>query len=569
MKKLLALLLIAVMCLSFVACGGSGDTETPADSENTENNGNMTTDNDNSNKKFSVDLEGYVANIGNATALGIAQKQNTDTAPLMANGRTESLSFLNLSSSKDTENKNYIVMSTTEYDANTPEADKNGLTKVTFTKTVTENVTTETTGTKYITASEGQITILAVTGFTYTIYKNETILYESVQDNDATDTNGQEGVIVLTGLTDGTEYKVDYKGIGEEITITQDEINGEIDKLYIMNGYTFISFVPRGISQRPENSKMEYDEKGIAIYDKTGYFSNAERQSFVIDNTTGLVYLIKNIEIEKIENNLIIISNKIYDMYVADNGELNFVTVVKNETLTIYHYFKDKYGNKYILNDFLNAVDTENSTIYYTNKLEYLYSDQDIVIHRHINEDDGKTTAILKISSALKEEDISLSDQFYFDQYTVIKDSWLYITYNYGNYRRINVETLKEEYAQQNEPISQDVALVDYKTLVAFLDGNLYYGDVFGNKAAYPNGVTSGIEMNNLTLIIANVVRSDKGDSFSRDNNDYTEWRFRKTTIEETIFYRITVDGFGVPFVVDEKYVAPEREVITLQPINK
>ena len=108
MKKLLALLLIAVMCLSFVACGGSGDTETPADSENTENNGNMTTDNDNSNKKFSVDLEGYVANIGNATALGIAQKQNTGTAPLMANGRTESLSFLNLSSSKDTENKNYI-----------------------------------------------------------------------------------------------------------------------------------------------------------------------------------------------------------------------------------------------------------------------------------------------------------------------------------------------------------------------------------------------------------------------------------------------------------------------------
>ena len=46
------------------------------------------------------------------------------------------------------QNKNYIVMSTTDYDANAPEADKTGLTKVTFTKIVTENVTTETTGTK-------------------------------------------------------------------------------------------------------------------------------------------------------------------------------------------------------------------------------------------------------------------------------------------------------------------------------------------------------------------------------------------------------------------------------------
>ena len=38
MKKLIALLLVAVMCLSFVACGGeSGNTETPPSGENTEN----------------------------------------------------------------------------------------------------------------------------------------------------------------------------------------------------------------------------------------------------------------------------------------------------------------------------------------------------------------------------------------------------------------------------------------------------------------------------------------------------------------------------------------------------
>ena len=41
MKKLIALLLVAVMCLSLVACGGeSGNTETPSGDENTENTGN-------------------------------------------------------------------------------------------------------------------------------------------------------------------------------------------------------------------------------------------------------------------------------------------------------------------------------------------------------------------------------------------------------------------------------------------------------------------------------------------------------------------------------------------------
>lgn len=45
MKKLIALLLVAVMCLSFVACDESGNTETPPSGENTENNGGSTNDN--------------------------------------------------------------------------------------------------------------------------------------------------------------------------------------------------------------------------------------------------------------------------------------------------------------------------------------------------------------------------------------------------------------------------------------------------------------------------------------------------------------------------------------------
>ena len=48
MKKIIALLLVAVMCLSFVACNNeSGNAETPPSGENTENNGGTTNDTNN------------------------------------------------------------------------------------------------------------------------------------------------------------------------------------------------------------------------------------------------------------------------------------------------------------------------------------------------------------------------------------------------------------------------------------------------------------------------------------------------------------------------------------------
>ena len=57
MKKLIALLLVAVMCLALVACNNeSGNTETPPSGENTENNGGSTDDTTNDNDSNGFDL---------------------------------------------------------------------------------------------------------------------------------------------------------------------------------------------------------------------------------------------------------------------------------------------------------------------------------------------------------------------------------------------------------------------------------------------------------------------------------------------------------------------------------
>lgn len=363
MKKIIALTLALVMVLALSVNLASCKKNNPSDN-NPANEPPV-------NEPFSIDLAGYVANIGNATALGISKRTTSSTSPVAAFGKNNSgiqlLSYALLDSDKDTENKNYIVMSTTDYDANAPEADKTGLTKVTFTKIVTENVTTETTGTKYIIATKGTISISAIKGFKYTIYRNGALVYSDVQDNDVNDKDSNRGIIVLDNLIDGVEYKVDYNGVGVETTITQDEINGEIDKLYILNGYTFISFVPTGTSQRPTDDLLTFDTDGIAHYDKCDYFSNETRQSFVIDNSTGYVYQINNFNIKEIQGGCLVSAddNFIYDFKINANNELEIFSLFTNDTIEWYSCFKDKYGNKFIQNNRLNTYDTTTNTYFY------------------------------------------------------------------------------------------------------------------------------------------------------------------------------------------------------------
>lgn len=378
MKKIISMLLmisiVCSLCVGLISCN-KPDDDPPT------------------NDPFIVDLEGYVANIGNATALGISKKSSTGTAPIAFYPKANSdfgiqrLSTIPLAFNEDTESKNYIVMSTTEYDANVPAPERPGaigtlnfISNVSFTKTVTENVTTETTGTKYIFSSDGTISILAVEGFKYSIYDCEELIHSEVQDNDANDANDEIGVIVIDNLSVDTEYCVEYKGIGIETTITQDELDAEIDKLYALGEYTFISFVPKGMSQRPTDDMLTFDTDGIALYDKCDYFSNSTRQSFIINNTTGYIYKIKNFNIKEIQGGCLLSANDnfIYDFKINENDEVEIFSLFTNDTIEWYSCFKDKYGNKFIQNNRLNTYDATTNTYFYVyepfvddNELQY------------------------------------------------------------------------------------------------------------------------------------------------------------------------------------------------------
>ena len=291
MKKLISYLIviISLLSLSLIILSGCGGD----------------------NVNWMEDLTNYCANLKDATALGISSNSN-NKASVCDNGTNDKikpLSFVTtLKSNKN--DVNYFYKTTTEYDANDPTVDENGLIKVTFTKITTKN------------------------------------------DE-------------------------------EEKVISQEEVGGEIDKLYVLGNYTFVSYVPKGKSERPSNNDLIFDSDGISKYDKCNYFSNSKRQSFIIDNKSGLIYKIKDFNIKEINGGCLLSANDnfVYDFKINENKEVEIFSLFQNETITWYSCFKDKYGNKYVQNNRLNLYDDKTKTYFYVFAPQYDFGDVEIELY--------------------------------------------------------------------------------------------------------------------------------------------------------------------------------------------
>jgi hypothetical protein len=397
--------------------------------------------------------------------------------------------------------------------------------------------------------------------------------------------NNQGGTTPSGNPTEGIEYTVKYEGVGEEVIVTQDDINGEIDKLYVVGGYTFISFVPEGTSQR-SNFLSQLDDDGIASYDKGGYCSNRERQSFVIDNASGYVYAIENFSIDDIDRGIIVSNNKYYDMTVAENGDLTFTQIVMNETLEIYDIFKDKYGYKYVKNNFLDTYDEANKTMYYT-KHHYMLSREGVTIYYAQSE-----SILEKINSDFSRSTISNAETYHLNATVdirsfesgiaeIIENGYLYIyraqPTAYSYFIRVDTTSLKSE--SKHFGSSSGIALwnydciksaiIDSRTVLLWSDRNgtpkLYYGDVWGEDdlcTGDSKGKDDRVNEEVAILLLENC--QAEGWTY-----DLSQLKFRYTTVTETIYYIVVVDENGIPGIVNsDTYVAPGQSIITFQPIN-
>lgn len=273
------------------------------------------------------------------------------------------------------------------------------------------------------------------------IDKDGNAIYTDIVDNDLNDLEKQTGKIKVSGLVEGEEYTLKQVGIRYKETISQDDIDGKIDKLYVNGDYTFVSFVPKekglfytsfsssmyyvDFGSRPEENELTYDTDGISTYDKCDYFSDSNRKSFIVDNRTGLIYLIEGFNISSIKRNLLYTEEKgkenlVFDIRVNDNKELEIYPLFTNSSIRVYDAFKDKYGNAYVWNDKVNEYDENNKTLYYVFSKGNETAIKDIFYALNEN----KETVKMKIdNSSLRdlklidengnEKDITPSDSFF------------------------------------------------------------------------------------------------------------------------------------------------------------
>ena len=521
-KKILYLLPI-IICI--LICGvfltACGKSETP---ENEEELGENYPIYETLDLSF---MKSLTANIDDATAIGIRPMSVNDA-------KVEEID----ESKPEEIFRYYLVKYTDIFDTNTPEFDESGLTKVSFT------LTRETT--------------------------------EEIYDE-----NGN-----LIELNQ---------------TITQDELSAQINKYYVYGNFTLIQFIPEiansgyvqfynesnvletmYIDVRP--AELEFDENGIALYDKVNYYTDELHQSFIINNETGYIYLIENFCIDEIKNNLILSDNKIYDIKITANDELQFISVVQNESLEVIDYWKDVYGNIFVRNNYLDELDAENNVMFFTASRKYLLSKENITIHLEGNYDyisPTEFTLICKVSENFKDEIILQNEKFTINYDNLkgaisninirgVYDGYLYTDTQGGNtFSRTNIETLTIE--TKAFPFT-NMSMIDYNTVLIFTNlsgtSKLYYAKVWGENA-YTWDDNIGFTEENLNILLDDC-KYASDDYWSILQKDYTKLKFLKATPSQTIYYQVVLDEENVPVVVDiDKYIAPEKEIITLQPINR
>ena len=198
-------------------------------------------------------------------------------------------------------------------------------------------------------------------------------------------------------------YDNNGKLIDENRIITQDELDAEINKIYTTDEFTYIQFVaPVEISGESYHYKtadgktgrervilrsgntLTYDEHGVADFDKRDYYSSCLSASFVIDNATGYIYQIQDLEIERFVNGLVKASTKdemrpgqtkssYYKVNTDENHSLVFTDVMPNRDVSVQNVMLDSCGWVYVLNSHFNMVDRERKIIYKIVGDEYVF----------------------------------------------------------------------------------------------------------------------------------------------------------------------------------------------------
>lgn len=249
--------------------------------------------------------------------------------------------------------------------------------------------------------NESFINLNSVTNVSHNQSNNEKYyLYSTSQNYLNGDVEYDEGSVQKVTFkknTEITEDVYDDKGnlIPSNKTITQDEIDAQINKLYVTEKYMFMQFIPLVFESGNYNyydgdvlkseylevrpTSLTFDLNGASDFDSKNYYSSSLSQSFVIDNMTGYIYKLENFKINSIIDTDIVKDNdnNFYKMSIGNDGSLIFTDLMPNKDIQIANAITDKYGFTFVYNGVIDQIDTDNKIIYTKNR--YLYDENKTV----------------------------------------------------------------------------------------------------------------------------------------------------------------------------------------------
>lgn len=248
--------------------------------------------------------------------------------------------------------------------------------------------------------------------------------------------DGESEAAPVTFIAD--EESTDFNGndIDPGTVISQDEIPGTIDKMYVLGDFTLVSYLTVDtqdlIDKAQENGNriqatlrvgnqelsfsyvkdssefsLSYDNgfnryteiisfrcedssfrplnenENVTYHDIDDYYNSVFRYSVIVDNRTGIMYDIGEYSLSA--HNGIAYEKNLGPVSISVNGNGNLVLspIITNPDIFVYSLFQDVYGQYYILNDSLNAV--SGNYLYFTKPGAYIPASDGTVLHIEFN----------------------------------------------------------------------------------------------------------------------------------------------------------------------------------------
>ena len=379
--------------------------------------------------------------------------------------------------------------------------------------------------------------------------------------------------------------------IDSSTIITQDDLDGKINKVYTTKQFTYLQFVAdvegsgyynyydsnnalqtEYVSLRPNS--LTFDENGVAEFDKTDYFSSNLTASFVIDNETGYIYKIDGFYIKSFKNNLVLDENGYYYSVKTDEeSNLVFTDIMPNKDVEVYYAMIDNYGWTFIYNNMLDIRDESNKIICFTSGKEFI-ADYEGNVYKVEYYPQSLIEHLAKIFINGKETDIENNSLIKLKSLT---DGWVSYSHDLvAYYNGLDIYQVASNFViRSNEGFKLEIFNCydwnwfdnNFCEIITIQNKNIYYYSV--NIADYiSNTKIISVEkdftkLSDMQLTCVDNYYLKIGNDLYKQTNIY-----KSVDINETEYYKLVKDVDGLTLV---KLEAKEytNNIFVFQPINK